>query len=86
MIKVKRVLELLRIHNDKNDFQEAYAKEFPAKAKKVPLNGPEDLSTLLSEELTASINTEILSGVIWIGRKEYLTGLREDKLKRILGE
>ena len=86
MIKVKRVLELLRIHNNENDFKSAYDKEFPAKAKTIPLNSPEDIPTLLTEELTASINTNILSGVIWIGREEYLTDLREEKLKRILGE
>ena len=83
----KKVLYLLNKFKDDEDvFKAAYSKEFREKSKKMPLKNEVDMEALLTEELRISINTEILANIIWLGKDDFLKDLREDKLKRILGE
>jgi len=45
------------------------------------------MSLQLSEEMANAMDKHILGSVIWLGKDDYLRrGLRQYKLKRILGE
>lgn len=90
MTKYKEVLYLLNKYKyDKEGFKEAYSEKF-RRTNNIILNDKDDpsdqLSAMLSEELASSIDANIIAEIIWMGKDDYLKGLREDKLKRILGE
>jgi hypothetical protein len=90
MTKYKEVLYLLNKYKyDEEGFKDAYFEKFK-RTNNIILNDKdkpeEQLTSYLSEEISISIDTRIIGDLIWMGKDDYLKGLREDKLKRILGE
>jgi hypothetical protein len=86
----KKILLLLKKYkNDKEGFITAYSENY-RRPNPIILNSIDDpeqqISSMLSEELAISIDTNIIAELIWFDKDNFLNGLRLDKLKRILGE
>lgn len=85
--KYKKTLLLLNKYKfDEEGFKKAYLEEFPPKEPDFKGSSEIEITEYLSETMSFHINTEILMNMIWLGKDDFLKGLREDKLKRILGE
>jgi hypothetical protein len=81
------ITDLLFKHNNKEDFKKEYlnSKKIDKNIShicKKSTNLDIDITNSSIEELTHTINMDILCEIYWMGRDKLL---REEKLKRILG-
>jgi ABC-type uncharacterized transport system YnjBCD substrate-binding protein len=84
----KEILFLLnKYKNNKIKFEKEYKIKFAEKVKISKFdtqNSEIEITKILTNELTANINTNILIDIIWLNKDNILKNLRSFKLKRIL--
>jgi hypothetical protein len=89
----KLVYLLNKYKNDKEGFMDAFISLSFKSTETIDIDveqsidAAKELNELLSEEMASAMDKNILAELFWLDKDNILkNGLRDDKLKRILGE